>query len=216
MRFERAVVPLWNHSRRPVDYVVESRIKQIGERILAVAQLVRVINGESLWQKEYEDHFQNIALVENSISKHVPLPLNLRPSDEWERSTRRHLGNPAAYRHFKMGRILIAEGRFDKAIGSFRRIIKKHKSYAPGYVGLAECYLWIGIYNADSPKETFSKAKEFAIYALEMNGLSADAYAALGYTYMFEGNWSEAEKKFKLAIQLIQIVRPPIRDMRIY
>lgn len=185
-----------------VDFVVDTCIKQIGERILAVAQLVRVLDGKSLWQKEYEDHFQNIALIENSISQQVALALNLLPSDEWERSTRRHPANSAAYRQFKMGRILIAEGRFDKAIASFRRAIREDESYALAYVGLAECYLWIGIYNADSPKKTFSNAKELAIRALEMEGPIADAYSALGYAYMFEGNWSDAEKTFRLAIQL--------------
>ena len=83
-----------------------------------------------------------------------------------------------------------------------QRTLDQDESYAPALVGLAECYLWIGIYNADSPAKTFKIAKDFAIRALKMDDQSADAYAALGYVDMFEGSWSDAEKNFKLAIQL--------------
>lgn len=185
-----------------VDYVVESCIRHNSERIHAAAQLVRVLDGESLWREEYEVDFREIAVVENSISEHVVRTLNLQTSDEWKQLAKGFIDNPEAYQKFKLGRAFFTEGRFDKAIKYFTRTIEIDESYAPAYAGLTDCYLWMGIYNADSPQKTFSEAKKWANLALAKDDNLADAHTSLAYTNMFDWNWSDAESEFNLAIQL--------------
>lgn len=184
-----------------VDYVVDSRVQETDGQIRVTAQLVRVLDGKSLWKEDYKEPSHNIALVENSISKQVVQILNLQSDDESELSSA-CVDNLKVYRKFKLGRAAFTESRFYKAICCFEKAIKIDENFAPAYAGLADCYLWMGIYNVDSPEKTFAEAKKWANLALEKDGNLADVHASLGYKNMFDRNWSDAESEFKLAINL--------------
>lgn len=192
-----------------VDYVVDSRVRQTGEQIRATVQLLRVLDGKLLWSEDYENHYKDIALIESSISKQVMRTLNLRADEKSEMSAlRRYTNKLELYRKFKSGRASFNESRFKRAINCFKRIIKIDENYVPAVASLADCYLFLGIYNdtslleAPSPEALFALAREWANIALEKDSSLAEVRAALGYTHMFDLNWSDAETEFKLAIKL--------------
>ena len=54
-----------------------------------------------------------------------------------------------------------------------------------------------------APRDAMPKAKAAALKALEIDDTFAEAHTALGVaTYLFEGNWSGAERELKRAIEL--------------
>jgi tetratricopeptide (TPR) repeat protein len=185
------------------DYVVETRVERVDEkRISATAQLVCVLDGKSLWREKFEVNSGNIATIENSISEQVARALDLQPSKKWKQSAVCNVATSNAFKNFKLGRAFFAEGRFLRAIKCFDDTIESDKNYAPAYAAKADCYLWMGIYNANSPQQTFFQARDWANQALEKDPTLADAHTSLGYCNLFDWDWSGAESKFKLAIQL--------------
>jgi tetratricopeptide (TPR) repeat protein len=91
------------------------------------------------------------------------------------------------------------------AIGHFKRAIEKDPDYALAYAGLADAYIALG--NEDGgghyPKETLPEAKAAATKASEHDPYLAEAHFSLAQTMqLYDWNWSEAEKEYRLALEL--------------
>jgi tetratricopeptide (TPR) repeat protein len=75
--------------------------------------------------------------------------------------------------------------------------------YALAYAGLADCNQLLAEYLATSPQEGFTKAREAAKKALEIDDQLAEAHTSLAYTLAFyDWNWAASEREFKRAIEL--------------
>jgi TolB-like protein/DNA-binding winged helix-turn-helix (wHTH) protein len=91
------------------------------------------------------------------------------------------------------------------AIGCFKRAIEKDPDYALAYAGLADAYIALG--NRDGgghyPKETLPLAKAAATKASELDPSLGEAHFSLAQTMeLYDWNWSEAEKEYRLALEL--------------
>jgi tetratricopeptide (TPR) repeat protein len=90
-----------------------------------------------------------------------------------------------------------------KAVGYFQQAVRSEPRYAPAYAGLAVAYVLLGSYEVLPPNESFSKAKEFANQALQLDNTLAEAYTARAMAASFwEFSWSAAEQDFQSAIAL--------------
>ena len=68
---------------------------------------------------------------------------------------------------------------------------------------MADCYSSLGGRPGDPPKETFPKAKEAVLKALEIDDTLGEAHSSLGFIEaIYDWDWSGAEKEFQRAIQL--------------
>jgi len=115
-------------------------------------------------------------------------------------------GNPEA-------RELYLEGRYywdkrtpedlNKAVDFFTQAIVRDPSYAPAYVGLADCYNLLREFAAMTPEEAFPRALAAARKAVELDGSSAEAHNSLAFV-TFYWNWdaARAEQEFRRAIEL--------------
>lgn len=115
--------------------------------------------------------------------------------------------DPEAYQlylkaNFQLTRL--SEVAFKKAIEHYLQAIEKEPSYAPLYAGLAMAYTGLGGWHSSvAAKEVYSKAKEAALKALELDETVAEAYCALGrIRHIFEWNWSGADRAYKRGIEL--------------
>jgi adenylate cyclase len=89
-----------------------------------------------------------------------------------------------------------------KAIGYYQQALELDPSYAAAYDGLAGAYWTLSIYGRVPPNETYPKAREYALKALELDESLAGAHGTLGVLCFFDWNWKVAEKEFKRAIEL--------------
>ena len=111
--------------------------------------------------------------------------------------------NPAARDAYLKGRYLwnqrTDEG-FHKAADYFKQAVAIDPNFAPGYAGLADCYLLYGITLEQKSPYTFHEALK---KALELDDSLGEAHATLAY-YKSAVEWdlAGAEKEFERAIAL--------------
>jgi TolB-like protein/DNA-binding winged helix-turn-helix (wHTH) protein len=95
------------------------------------------------------------------------------------------------------------ELELETAIGYFKRAIEKDPDYAPAYAGLADAYIALGQWGNYSQRETLPEAKAAATKASELDPSLGEAHFSLAQTMeRYNWNWSEAEKEYKLALEL--------------
>jgi DNA-binding winged helix-turn-helix (wHTH) protein/Tfp pilus assembly protein PilF len=190
-----------------VDTVLEGSIRRAGERLRVTARLVSVLNEAVLWADKFDEEFTDIFDVEDSISAKVAEALALKVSGEQQkRLTKRYTNNAEAYQLYLKGRYFWnkrTEEGFNQGIKHFKLAVARDPTYALAYAGLADSYIGLTFYNFGAPHETMPKAKEAAMNALSIDSALAEAHTSLAHALMnYDWNWSEAEKEFKLAIQL--------------
>ena len=190
-----------------VDSVLEGSIRRLGKRIRVTARLVSVPDDSVLWADKFDENFTDIFKVEDSISAKVAEALALKLSgEERKRLTKRYTDDAAAYQLYLKGRYFWnkrTEGGFNQGIAQFKQAVEKDSNYALAYAGLADSYIGLTFYNFTAPNETMPKAKEAAMKALAIDNSLAEAHTSLAHVLMnYDWNWFEAEKEFKLSIEL--------------
>jgi TolB-like protein/Tfp pilus assembly protein PilF len=190
-----------------VDTVLEGSIRRAGERLRVTARLVSVSDEAVLWADKFDEQFTDIFEVEDSISAKVAQALALKVSgEEQKRLTKRYTNNPEAYQLYLKGRYFWnkrTEEGFNQGIAQFQLAVAKDSTYALAYAGLADSYIGLTFYNFGAPHQTMPKAKEAAMNALSIDSALAEAHTSLAHVLMnYDWNWPEAEKEFKLSIQL--------------
>jgi len=190
-----------------VDTVLEGSIRRAGERLRVTARLVSVPDEAVLWADKFDEQFTDIFEVEDSISAKVAQALTLKVSgEEQQRLLRRYTNNAEAYRLYLKGRYFWnkrTEEGFSQGITHFKQAVARDSTYALAYAGLADSYIGLTFYNFGAPHETMPKAKEAAMNALSIDSALAEAHTSLAHVLMnYDWNWSEAEKEFRLGMQL--------------
>jgi len=91
----------------------------------------------------------------------------------------------------------------NKAVDSFMQAIVHDPSYAPAYVGLADCYNLLREYTVMPASEAFPRALAAAKKAVELDPGSSEAHASLAFVSYF-GMWdaATADREFRRAIEL--------------
>ena len=90
-----------------------------------------------------------------------------------------------------------------QGIGTFEQAIAKDPSFAPAYAGLGSAYALRSIgFPVDHPHDELQKMRAAAEKAIALDPLLAEAHEALALVYSRYGQWEQAEKSFRYAIQL--------------
>lgn len=190
-----------------VDTVLEGSIRRVGERVRVTAQLISTRDGSLIWTEKFDENFTDIFKLEDSISAQVAQALALKLSgEEQKRLTKRYTDNPEAYRFYLKGRYFwnkrTADG-FQRSIAQFKQALEIDPDYALAYAGLADVYKGLAFYNFAAPNETMPQAKEASLRAIALNSTLAEPHASLAHVLTnYDWNWSEAEKEFKLSLEL--------------
>jgi len=90
-----------------------------------------------------------------------------------------------------------------KAVDLFTQAIVHDPSYAPAYVGLADCYNLLREYTVMPAAEAYPRALAAAKKAVELDPQSSEAHASLAFA-SFYGMWDSAtaDREFRRAIEL--------------
>jgi TolB-like protein/DNA-binding winged helix-turn-helix (wHTH) protein/tetratricopeptide (TPR) repeat protein len=192
-----------------VDAVVEGTVQRSGDRVVVRAQLIRAATDQHLWVQTYTRDVRDVLDLQSEIAQAVAreVQIQLTPGLQARFTSRRPV-QPKAYDHYLQGRYLYwnkrTEDNLNKAIEFFQTAIKEDPSYAPAYVGLADCYNGLSVVQVGAllPLEGRRRAEEAASKALELDSSLADAYTALGYINHYNWNWTAAEQHFKRALEL--------------
>ncbi len=177
-----------------VEYIVEGSVLRAGDVLRINAQLIRVRDDFSLWSGRFERNVSDILTVQDGIARAIAsnLPIKLG------RARKRSEVNPEAYVLYLRAS---TAGLLDSP-SFFEGAIAKDPSFAPAYAGLAEAYAYISGNNMGNAFGQLPKMRAAAEKAVQLDPSLAEAHAAMGMAYSRDGNWTEADRSFRKAIQL--------------
>lgn len=119
----------------------------------------------------------------------------------------------AAYLLYNQGRFALSrqtEPSLQLAIGYFEQAIARDPHFALAHSRLAESYSTLGIFGMRAPAETFPRARDSALKALQIEPRLATAYATRGHIKMqFDRDWEGAEADYTRAIELDPTLSEP-------
>ena len=189
-----------------VSHLLEGSVAKAGNKLRITAQLIQASDGNHEWSDTYDREMQDIFAVRSEVAQQVADTLKVRLLGEDKRKIdKKPTENLEAYNLYRQGRFYadkLSEEGMTKAVPFFQQAIEKDPRFALAYAGMADNY----VIAADAiipPREAFSKAKEAALKAIELDDSLAEAHASLGLVhYHYDWDWPAAEQELKRAISL--------------
>jgi serine/threonine protein kinase/Tfp pilus assembly protein PilF len=191
-----------------VRAVFKGRVMQRGDNLDISAELIDARDDSHIWGQQYNRNSTDVFTLQDDIAKEMTAALRMRLTvEEEKRMAKGHTTDPDAYQDYLKGRFWLnkrTEEAYKKGIEYFQEGIAKDPNYALAYSGLADCY--IGLANgaiAIAPNESYPKAKEAVLKALELDDSLAEAHVPLAnIKAQYDWDWSGAEEEYQRAIAL--------------
>jgi TolB-like protein/DNA-binding winged helix-turn-helix (wHTH) protein/Flp pilus assembly protein TadD len=189
-----------------VRAVIKGRVTQRGDSLTIATELIDARDNSHIWGQQYNRKQSDIFGLQDEIVREMATALRLRLTDEEQkRLVRNYTPNPEAYQDYLRGRYFWQKTGLglNKGVQYFQEAIAKDPGYAQAYDGLADCYIWLGVFGFSSPQEAYPKAKEAALRSLEIDGTLAEAHTSLARIKAeYDWDWSGAEREFQRALEL--------------
>jgi len=189
------------------ESVLDGSLQHHGDQLRVSVRLLRVADGRVLWTHQFDGSVTGILDVQEQISGKVADILSSRPNAaDRALPTLGGTKDSTAYLLYANGRYALArstEPSLVLAIGYFEKAIGRDPQFALAHVGLAECYVVLGVFGMRPPAETLPRARDAVLKALKIEPRLAGAYATLGQIKMqYDRDWDGAETDFARAIAL--------------
>ncbi len=179
-----------------VHFVLDGRIRRIGERLRISLQLLDVDGGAAIWAGQFDEHLIDVLELEDAISSQVAEALIPQlTGEEKQLLAKRGTNDPRAYEAYLKGRFYWNQFTADslpKAIEQFQKAVVLDPNYALAHVGIADFYNWANIYGLIPPLEADKLAKASIQRALAIDDQLGEAYTTLGLLELNHFNWGKA------------------------
>ena len=168
-------------SKLNVEHVVEGSIRRDGNRIRVTAELTECCQGFTLWSETFEREFQGIFALQDEITcaivEALKLKLELAPATARAPSME-------AYDLYLRGLFLSdksSEEALRKSLEFFERALDKDPRFARAWTSIAKSWLWLADAYVE-PLEAYSKVREAAVNAINIDDSEAEAHVYLAET----------------------------------
>jgi eukaryotic-like serine/threonine-protein kinase len=171
------------------------------------AQLVNAAADEVMWSEQFVANDGDLLGLQAKLAKKIWSSLNIDPLPlERQQLEKSYTSSREAYEFYLIGRsqmINRSPENLRKAIETFSSSLSRDPQFALAYVGLADAYALINLYDVNAPRDAYPKSRENALKALAIDDNLAEAHASLGYVKFYhERDRSGAELEFRRAVQL--------------
>lgn len=207
MQYRKSPKPVRQISKElESDTILEGSVRKAGKRIRVTVQMIDASQDRHLWSETYDGDFSDVFAIQSDIAQRVARAMQASFLDQDKTVIERiSTKNPEAHAAFLMGRYLMSRLAKDdqlSAIKYLERAVTLDSSFAMGYSALANCYTYMGGEYLPE-QEAFSKAKQFAEKAIELDNSLADAHVSLGViAFQYDWDWAKANKELTLAIEM--------------
>jgi adenylate cyclase len=190
-----------------VHYIIEGSVRKYGSNLKIAAQFIDAKNDTHLWAETYRGTVEDIFDIQEQVSEKIIEALRIQLTREEQNVLlKRYTDNTEAYQHYLKGRFLWRKRNEDdlkSAIVHFEKALEKDSNYALAWAGLADTYSVMGEYTNISRRILFPKQMAAINKALEIDNRLGEAHISLAISLMLnEWDWINAEKEFKLGIEL--------------
>jgi adenylate cyclase len=189
-----------------VCYILEGRVRRIGDQVSITTQLIDGRSGLHVRAERYDRPWGDILAMRDEISRGIvaALKIQLLPQ-ELALVSKPATNNAEAYQYYLMGRSFFLRGVWAKralevARQLFVKAIEIDPNYARAFAGVANCdsyRLLLGVPNASREDVAAHSAR-----AIELDPGLAEAHAAKGLALYTSGRYEEAALAFEEAIRL--------------
>ncbi len=193
-------------SELKVDHILEGSVRKAGNRVRITAQLINAKSDRHIWSETYERELVDIFDIQEEISNNIVAALKVALNvDETAALGRaqRPTDNPEAYELYLQGRFAWRQRHEDnirKSIELFEKAIALDPDFARAYEALASAWLVLPAWSGLSRNEGAIKAKPYAIRALELDPMLAEARVIRASITLDEHRWSDGIAEFERAI----------------
>lgn len=198
------------------EAVLEGSVRQSGEQIRVVAQLVSVRDGFHIWAQSYDRRASNPLEVQQELARLIAgeIATRLRKEQDWRREGRTEPQGEAYATYLEAYRLFNHEAirnewkggmppRMLMTISTFEKAIAIDPNFAGAFAGLAESLEWASSLDDSRRSEYLRRAKEAAGKALALDPENALAHLTLGNIYKSH-DWDlrRAESYLRRAVEL--------------
>lgn len=189
-----------------VTHLLEGSVRRDGDRLRVTAELIDSRSGFGVWSQTFDRPARDVLDVQEDIARAVAEQLTLTLSAETDaKLASRPTSNADAYEQYLLGRYERAQNApasNAQAIEHFRRAIALDPRFAPAYAGLADADIANYYLANDDLASIAAEVEPLISKALDIDSLSAEAYAARGWLRSEQGRLAESETDLKRAVTL--------------
>ncbi len=190
-----------------IGSILEGTVRTMGNQLRVTAQLIDSQTEENLWSESYDRELDDVFDIQTDIARNVAeglkIQLHTRHGLQFQKKP---TANTEAHVFYLKGRFhwnTRSEEGINKAMRFFEDAVAKDLRYALAYVGLADCYVMLGVYCYREPGTVFPKAKDLAAKALAIDNSLAEAHASMFEILAhFDFDWAKASSEIEEAIEL--------------
>ncbi len=189
------------------NYILRGKFHKTIDRVQVTAELLNAAENKTVWLETFDESILDFPNLQTEIAEKIlkVLTVELSIADR-DRLKNNYTTDSEAYQLYLVGRYQMRSRRPENlraAIESFEKAKTKDANFVLAYVGLADAYALLNIYEVPPPPDAYATAKKNALKALEIDENLAEANASLAYI-LFYGDRSrtEAERYFRRAIEL--------------
>jgi len=191
-----------------VKTVLEGSVRKYGNRVRVTAQLINSENGYHKWSETYDRNFEDIFAVQDELANSIvdQLKKTIQIQKPSKTLVKIPTGNIDAYNLYLKGLYNWNKWSPDfvfKAIKYFEDAANISPDFSLAHARLSACYVFLGAAGFMPNKIAYSKAKEYALKAFELDNSLIDAQLSLGMVkYFNDWDWQGAEKCFIKALEI--------------
>jgi TolB-like protein/Flp pilus assembly protein TadD len=205
MRYKGTHVPLPQIARElNVDAIMEGSVLRAGNRVRITAQLIHAATDSHLWARSYERDWEDILALQGEVARAVvdEVKVKLTRRERSRLSPVRRVDR-AAHEAYLQGIYHFDRGDLGRGMEFFAQSTTIDPTYAPAWGRIARGYYYLGLFGVLSPVDAFSRLKEAAWKAQDLDPELAEAYGfrAMASLY-YDWNWAATGEELRRALEL--------------
>ena len=205
MQYKNVLRPISEIARElNVDALVEGSAIQQGDRVRITAQLIDGRTDEHLWAQRYDGTMEDIFSLQSEVALAIAEEVQAAVTPEEEsRMASANPIEPEAYKAYLKGMYFWNRRELNEAIPHFEQAIELAPDSPLAHSGLANTYVLMGTFGLLPPQIAFTRTREYAQRAIELDATLPDSYAALAWSLvLMERDWAASDEAFVHAQEL--------------